>query len=49
MKKEKVINSSALWKKLSDYVRKAGRASARPILLMYQVMKSPKTSKRINF
>ncbi|MBO4958471.1 YkvA family protein [Butyricimonas sp.] len=46
MKKEKVINSSALWKKLSDYVRKAGRASARPILLMYQVMKSPKTSKK---
>ena len=46
MKKEKVINSSALWKKLSDYVRKAGRVSARPILLMYQVMKSPKTSKK---
>ncbi|MBS7197853.1 MAG: DUF1232 domain-containing protein [Bacteroidales bacterium] len=46
MKKEKVINSSALWAKLSDYTRKAGRMSARPILLMYQVMKSPKTSKK---
>ena len=32
MKKEKVINSSALWKKLSDYVRKAGRVSARDSL-----------------
>lgn len=45
MKKEKIINSSALREKLADYTRKAGRASARPILLMYQVMKSPGTPK----
>lgn len=45
MKKEKIINYSALREQLADYTRKAGRAGARPVLLMYQVLKSPKTSK----
>lgn len=46
MKKEKIINYSALREKLADYTRKAGRASAHPVLLMYQVMKNPGTPKK---
>ncbi len=46
MKKERIINYSALREKLADYTRKAGRASAHPILLMYQVMKNPGTPKK---
>lgn len=45
MEKQNLINSSLLWEKLSDYARKAGRASARPLLLLYYVMKSPNTPK----
>ena len=45
MKKEKTIKHSSLREKLLEYSRKVGRASARPVLLMYQVMKSPKTPK----
>ena len=45
MRKKTIINYSLLWEKLGDYARKAGRASARPLLLLYHVMKSPDTPK----
>lgn len=45
MKKKTIINYSLLWEKLGNYVRKAGRVSARPLLLLYYVMRSPDTPK----
>lgn len=45
MKKQSLINYPLLWEKLGDYARKAGRAGARPLLLLYYVMKSPGTPK----
>jgi uncharacterized membrane protein YkvA (DUF1232 family) len=40
---ESIINYSQLWQNLSEYARKAGRFSARPLLLLFYVMKSPDT------
>ena len=40
-----IINYAALWQKVGEYARRAGRASARPVLLLYYVMKSPQTPK----
>ena len=45
MEKRSVINYSELWEKISEYTRKAGRVSARPVLLLYYVLKSPDTPK----
>lgn len=45
MKKKTIINYSLLWEKLGNYARKAGRVSARPLLLLYYVMRSPDTPK----
>lgn len=45
MEKKSIINYPLLWKKLGDYVKKAGRVSTRPLLLLYYVMKSPNTPK----
>ncbi len=45
MKKQSLINYPLLWEKLGDYARKAGRVSARPLLLLYYVMKSPDAPK----
>ena len=44
MTKQK-INYSFLWEKITDYAKKAGRAAARPVLLLYFVLKSPATPK----
>lgn len=41
----RIINYVALWERLGEYARKAGRVSARPLLLLYYVMKSPDTPK----
>ena len=38
-----VINYAALWERISDYARKAGRATTRPVLLLYYVMMSKNT------
>lgn len=43
MRKEKIINYSALFERISEYARTAGRATSRPILLLYFVMKSKET------
>ncbi|MCR5181138.1 MAG: DUF1232 domain-containing protein [Bacteroidaceae bacterium] len=40
-----IIDYAALWNKLGDYARKAGRATARPVLLLYYVMISENTPK----
>lgn len=45
MEKEKVINYPLLWEKITDYGKAAGRISARPILLLYYVLKSEYTPK----
>lgn len=39
------FNYSLLWDKLLEYAKHVGRASTRPILLMYYVLKSPDTPK----
>lgn len=39
-----VINYAALWERISDFARKAGRATIRPVLLLYYVMMSKNTS-----
>lgn len=38
-----VINYPALLDRISDYARKAGRVTTRPVLLLYFVMKSKET------
>jgi uncharacterized membrane protein YkvA (DUF1232 family) len=43
MKKENIINYQSLWEKVSDCAKSAGRISARPILLLYYVLKSSET------
>lgn len=44
MKRRKtLINYPVLWERLGEYARKAGRMSARPVLLLYFVMKSKDT------
>ena len=45
MEKKSIINYSELWEKIGEYTRKAGRVSARPVLLLYYVLKSPDTPK----
>lgn len=45
MEKKSIINYSGLWEKISEYTREAGRVSARPVLLLYYVLKSPDTPK----
>lgn len=39
------INYALLREKLRDYATKAGRLSARPLLLLYMVLKSPNTTR----
>ena len=43
MEKTNIINYSALWDRISEYARKAGRVTTRPVLLLYYVMKSKET------
>ena len=38
-----VIEFSALWEYVANFCKKAGRTAARPVLLLYYVMMSPKT------
>jgi len=39
------INYPNLWEKLAAYAKKAGRVAARPVLLLYYVLKNPATPK----
>ncbi len=45
MKNQTLINYPLLWKKITDYAKKAGRVTTRPVLLLYYVLKSPTTPK----
>lgn len=45
MNKKSVINYSLLWDKMGEWARKAGRISARPVVVLYYVMRSPDTPK----
>lgn len=46
MIKDTIIDYDALWEKVSKVARKAGRVVARPILLMYQVLKDKNTPRK---
>lgn len=41
-----LINYSVLWNKISEWARKAGRATTRPVLLLFYVLKSKDTPKK---
>lgn len=41
----KIINYDVLWTEIGNYAKKVGRASARPVLLLYYVMRSSETPK----
>ena len=43
MNKSNIISYTALWERIGDYARKAGRLTTRPILLLFYVMKSKNT------
>lgn len=43
MAKTNFINYPALWDRVGEWARKAGKASSRPVLLLYYVMKSKNT------
>ena len=45
MNKQNIINYPFLWEKITDYAKKASRAAARPVLLLYYVLKSPEMPK----
>lgn len=40
MDKPNIINYAALWDRIGDYARKAGRVTTRPVLVLFYVMKS---------
>lgn len=43
MEKKNSFNNPLLWEKIGSYARKVGRASTRPALFLYYVLKSPHT------
>lgn len=43
MNRTNIINYTALWRRIGDYSRKAGRVTIRPVLLLYYVMMSKET------
>ena len=43
--KQSIINYQQLWERITHYAKVAGRVSARSILLLYYVLKSPETPK----
>ena len=43
MEKAKIINYDVLWDRISNFARKAGRVSTRPVLLLYYVLRSKET------
>ena len=43
MERKDIINYEALWDRISEYARKAGRMTTRPVLLLYYVMRSKNT------
>ena len=45
MSKTSIINYDVLWDSISNFARKAGRVSTRPVLILWFVLKSKETSK----
>lgn len=43
MERTNIINYSALFERIGEYARKAGRVTTRPVLLLFYVMKSKET------
>lgn len=43
--KKGIIDYGFLWEKIAGYVKAIGRTSARPVLLLYYVLKSAETPK----
>lgn len=43
MSRTSIINYDALWDRISNFARKAGRVSTRPVLLLYYVLRSEET------
>lgn len=43
MKRTNIINYNVLWDRISSFASKAGRVTARPVLLLFYVMKSKDT------
>lgn len=41
-----LINYEELWQHIRKYARQVGRASARPVILLYYVMQSDKTPRK---
>ena len=39
-----LTNNPQFWDKLGEYARKVGKVAARPVLILYYVLKSPDTS-----
>lgn len=46
MNRTSIINYQALWDRTSAFARSAGRATTRPVLLLYYVMRSKETPKK---
>lgn len=45
MSRTSVINYDVLWDRISNFARKSGRVSMRPVLILWFVLKSKETSK----
>ena len=43
MSRTSIINYDVLWDRISNFARKAGRVSTRPVLLLYYVLRSKET------
>ena len=41
--KKNLIDYELLWEKITDYAKVTGRTTARPVLLLYYVLRSPET------
>ena len=41
--KKNLIDYELLWEKITDYAKATGRTTARPVLLLYYVLRSPET------
>lgn len=45
----KIVNNTAMWERIAQYAKKAGRTGIRPVLLLYYVMTSSDTPKSDKF
>ena len=43
MSRTSIINYDVFWDRISNFARKAGRVSTRPVLLLYYVLRSKET------